>query len=65
MTEWIYNTCPECGQRYSYPLGQYKPATCGRFECVHRHAHPELKARKEVMPQSYTPLGIGGGTNRN
>jgi len=43
---WAKARCPECGQEYEYPEGGYKPATCSKFECLHKHAHPELKGRK-------------------
>lgn len=43
MTElnWLYATCPYCGEDYPY-LIIYKPTTCGKFDCNHRHLHPEL-----------------------
>jgi len=41
--EWVKARCPECGEEYEYPKGGYKPATCSKYECLHRHLHPELK----------------------
>lgn len=31
--EWHNSNCPICGKKYEY-LSTYKPATCGKFECV-------------------------------
>ena len=38
---WLKARCA-CGKEYEYIEGGYKPKTCGRFECVKRHLHPEL-----------------------
>lgn len=43
--KWVKARCA-CGKEYEYPEGRYKPHTCGNFECVHKHLHPEIK-RKE------------------
>jgi len=43
---WAKATCPVCKGEYEYPEGGYKPQTCNKFECVHKHAHPELKRRR-------------------
>jgi hypothetical protein len=40
--KWIKAKCPICGKSYDYPAKGYKPKTCGKFECVHKHLHPEL-----------------------
>lgn len=42
---WVTAVCPECGAKYLYPKGGYKPSTCNRFECVQKHLHPELKIK--------------------
>ena len=44
--EWQEATCPECGIRYKYPKGGYRPVTCARFECAQSHLHPELRKKK-------------------
>ena len=39
--EWLKARCPICGQEYRH-LKEYKPATCGKFACLHKYLHPEL-----------------------
>jgi len=47
MTEviWLKARCPICRKEYEY-TPDYKPSTCGDFDCLHKFLHPEL--RKEV-----------------
>lgn len=40
--KWTKARCPVCGCEYEYPEGGYKPATCSKFECLHKHAHRNL-----------------------
>ena len=34
---WVKSKCPICGKEYEH-LIDYKPKTCGRFECL-REVH--------------------------
>ena len=31
--KWLKGQCPICGEEYQY-LPDYKPMTCGKFECL-------------------------------
>ena len=42
---WATARCPECGREYQYPQDDHKPATCGQYECIRRHLHPELSGK--------------------
>jgi hypothetical protein len=33
--EWLRANCPICGKEYEY-LPKYKPATCGKFDCLQK-----------------------------
>jgi len=35
--EWEYETCPICGRDYPYAKGEYKPKTCGKFDCLQKY----------------------------
>ncbi|MCK4823824.1 hypothetical protein KA005_49175 [bacterium] len=35
--EWLGAICPICGDEYQY-LPDYKPKTCGKFECLNTMA---------------------------
>lgn len=43
--EWHKERCPVCKQEYSYLIA-FKPATCGKFDCVQAYLHPEIKRGK-------------------
>jgi len=32
---WLKTNCPICGKEYEY-LSDYKPKTCGKFECIQK-----------------------------
>lgn len=38
--------CPICHQEYVY-VPSYKPATCGKYNCIHKWLHPKLANKKE------------------
>jgi len=38
--------CPECGEEFGYD-SIYEPATCGKFDCVWKHLHPEVVEAKQ------------------
>ena len=42
QVKWLKVRCVKCGIEYEYPKGGYKPSTCGNFECLHKHLHPEI-----------------------
>jgi len=42
--EWLKAFCPFCGKEYEY-LPDYKPKTCGMFECLYAMANNILKKR--------------------
>ena len=46
MIEWQEATCPECGGKFKYIKGGYRPMTCSKFECIQKHLHPEIRRRK-------------------
>lgn len=33
---WIKAICPICGKEYEYLLEDYKPKTCGKFNCLQK-----------------------------
>jgi len=33
--QWLKATCPICGKEYEH-LSNYKPKTCGKFECLQK-----------------------------
>lgn len=37
--EWVEAKCPECGEKYSYVKGGYKPSTCSNFTCLYLYLH--------------------------
>lgn len=39
---WLTAVCPVCKRKYPY-LKDYKPGTCGRFECIYELAMRQLK----------------------
>jgi len=41
--EWLKAICPYCRRKYDYPKDGYKPSTCGDYNCVRKHLHPELR----------------------
>ena len=41
--KWVKAKCEVCGGQFEYAEGGYEPKTCGRFECVQKHLHPELQ----------------------
>lgn len=45
--DWQKAICPVCGKEYLY-LPSYKPATCGTFDCMFAHMHPQAVKRREV-----------------
>ena len=44
--KWARAVCPYCGETYEYIEGGYKPPTCCKFECLHKHLHPEIHRGK-------------------
>ena len=38
--EWLKARCPICDKEYEY-LPEYKPATCGNFDCIYEWLHAE------------------------
>lgn len=42
---WLKARCPICGREYKH-LEEYKPKTCGAFDCLFAFLHPELRGRK-------------------
>lgn len=44
--KWLKAVCPICNQEYEY-LSGYKPATCGKFDCLYAFHHREALDRKQ------------------
>jgi hypothetical protein len=36
MSNWLKSKCPICDDEYAY-TERFKPATCSKYECVHRY----------------------------
>jgi len=50
--DWRWARCPICNDEYPY-MPSWKPATCGKFECVFAYMHPKaLEARKKRMREA-------------
>ena len=47
--EWVEAICPECGKKYSYIKGGYKPSTCNKFECLYKYRYRSQLKEKEVI----------------
>lgn len=49
--KWSKALCPICGSTYQYPEDGYKPATCGRWDCIHKNEEHDLNimARGHVL----------------
>jgi hypothetical protein len=47
VIKWVKSQCPECGCEYEHPE-DYKPATCSKFDCIHRHLHPNIYNKRTV-----------------
>jgi len=47
--EWEEARCPECGEKYSYIKGGYRPPTCNKFECLYIYLHRTPLKAKEVI----------------
>jgi len=41
--EWETATCPFCNEEYQYPKDDYKPTTCGKFNCLQRYFYPHIE----------------------
>ena len=39
--KWLKAKCPICEQEYEH-TEDYKPKTCGDWDCIHKYLHPEL-----------------------
>lgn len=47
--DWQQAKCPYCREQYFY-TPDYKPTTCGKFDCVFAHMHPKaVEARRKRM----------------
>lgn len=44
--QWLRTTCPICGKEYEY-LPNYKPSTCGKFDCL-KQANKQGLTKKEA-----------------
>ena len=39
--KWLKTRCPICGREYEHPE-DYKPKTCGDYDCIRKQLHPKL-----------------------
>ena len=44
--KWLKDRCPICHMFFKYPESNYKPSTCGKFDCIHTYLHPKLNRRR-------------------